>query len=608
MKTAWKSTILGGGLLVLMIVAVYWPVMRGGFTFDDSSLIVNNQMIHADNGLYRIWFTSESLDYWPVTYSAWWLQWRMWGGNAAGFHAVNVGLHAIDTILVWMVLRRLKVPGAWLGAAAFGVHPINVATVAWISEQKNTLSMLFYAVSILLYLKFDEKGFWKWYVLSLIAFVAALLSKTSVVMMPVVLLGLAWWMRGRISWKDIWRTAPFFALSLAGACVTIALQQPSLINENANTATSFPGQAAAAGWALWFYLYQSVLPLNLMLIYPNWKVDATRWISYVPAVALIGVFGIFWWKRKSWGRPLLFGLGYFAVTLFPVLGFFHQFWYAYSRVADHWMYGSIIGVLALLTAAAATAWRRIDLRWRYLGAILGTAVFLSLFMATWKRNALFADQKLLWRDNIERNPDAWAAYNNLAVALGAEGKIDEAIHWLREAIRIKDDYVDAYNNLGNDLVVEGKVDEAMADYRHAWQIYPEGGDAQKHMAEVYWRQGNTQKAIEYWKEALDHEPDSMDVLNNLAWVLATTDPSDGGDPSQAVALAQRACELTDNREATDLDTLGVAYAAQGKFSDAAGAAEKGIELARADADEELAKKIEGRLQLYRAGKAYSVQK
>ncbi|MGA3066977.1 MAG: tetratricopeptide repeat protein [Tepidisphaeraceae bacterium] len=607
-KTSWPITILGGALLLSIIFAVYWPVMRGGFAFDDESLIVHGRLIQDSNGLYRIWFTSESADYWPITYTAWWIQWHLWGPNAAGFHAVNVALHAIDAILIWIVLRRLTLPGAWLAALAFAIHPINVVTAAWISEQKNTLSMLFYALSILSYLKFDQHEHRKWYVLSLIAFALALLSKTSVVMEPVVLLGLAWWNRGRITSSDMRRAAPFFALALAGAYLTIALQTPLMLVENPAATIGFPSQLALAGWALWFYLYQTLLPLKVMVIYPNWKVDPTWWISYLPAAAWVGLFGLFWSKRKSWGRPCLFGFGYFTATIFPVLGFFHQSWHAYSRVADQWMYVPMLGLLALFTAAAATAWRRQRPPARYLAALAAAAVFLFLALSTWKLNRLFADQALLWRDNIEKNPDAWAAYNNLGVTLAERGQVDEAIPILREAIRRKADYADAYGNLGNELVVKKQFDEAMMDYRRAIMLNPHLGETQKYLAELYLREGDKREAIEHWKAALADHPDEVDVLNNLAWVLATADPSYGGDPSQAVPLAQHACDLTQNRQATYLDTLSVAQAASGQFTAAAATAQKAVQLAQAAGDDDLAKKIQARLALYRAGKPYTPPK
>jgi hypothetical protein len=150
-----------------------------------------------------MWFTTESQEYYPLTGSLWWLQWRVWGQNAAGYHVVNVLLHAANAVLVWMALRRLNVRGAWLAGLVFAIHPVNVATVTWISELKNTLSMLFFLVAILLYLRFANAGHWRWYAASLAAFLLALLSKAAVVMLPLVLLGCIWWIRRHARWKDM---------------------------------------------------------------------------------------------------------------------------------------------------------------------------------------------------------------------------------------------------------------------------------------------------------------------------------------------------------------------------------------------------------------------
>ena len=180
---------------MIVTFAVYFPVLRGGFVFDDE-LIIKNPLIHASDGLYRFWVTTEASDYYALTWSLWWLEWRLWGNSATGYHVVNVLLHAINAVPVWTILRRLKIPGAWLAGLLFAVHPVNAATVAWISEHKNTLSMLFYAVAILVYLWFDETNDWRWYGIPLTAFLLALFSKTAVVMLPVVLLGCVWWRRG----------------------------------------------------------------------------------------------------------------------------------------------------------------------------------------------------------------------------------------------------------------------------------------------------------------------------------------------------------------------------------------------------------------------------
>ena len=204
-----------GVFLVVIAFLVYMLAVCGGFIWDDVALITENRVIKADDGLYRLWFTTQADDYYPLTGSLWWLEWRLWGNSATGYHVVNVLLHAANAVLVWLILARLKVPGAWLAGCVFAFHPVNAATAAWITEQKNTLSMLFFALAVLSYLQFYQDGRWGWYACSLGAFLLAELSKAAVVMLPVVLLGCVWWRRRRIALKDVLWSVPFFALSLS---------------------------------------------------------------------------------------------------------------------------------------------------------------------------------------------------------------------------------------------------------------------------------------------------------------------------------------------------------------------------------------------------------
>jgi tetratricopeptide (TPR) repeat protein len=639
MKNAWRSPGAGMVLLVVLTVMVYIPAMRGGFFWDDRKYITDNQLVKADNGLYRIWFTTAALgDYYPLTSSLWWFQWRWWGVSPMGYHVVNVLLHGVNAVLLRMILRRLEIPGAWLAALVFAVHPVNVATVAWISEQKNTLSMLFYAFTILLYLRFDREGKWRWYGLSLMAFLMALLSKSAVVMLPVVLWGCVWWSHGRVRRRDLLCSVPFFALSLALGWVTIWFQYNPDMGGHAVRTVGIASRLAAAGWVPWFYLYKALLPFNLTLIYPNWQIGASRSISYVPGLVLIGCLTWFWRKRKTWGRPLLFGLGYFVVMLFPVLGFVDQAFYQFALVADHWQYYSIIGVIALAVATGEGLCRRLGGHGRHWGTVAGMAVLLVLGVASWRRGCVYADEETLWSDNVARNPNTWVAHNNLGYALKQAGKIEEAIaHYQQalriepdyaeahynlgnalkrlgripeaiahyeQALRIKPDYAEAHNNLGNALKLAGKIEEAIAHYEQALRIEPDFAEAHCNLGNALEQTGRVREGIGHYEQALRLKPDYAEAENNLAWLLATLAPADGGDPVRAVTLAERACELTNNRVAEYLDTLAVAYAAAGRFNDAIAAAQKAIGLARSAGQTQMVSEIETRRELYRAGRAY----
>ncbi len=530
-----RSTAAGAALIVLLTVATYLPTLRCGFVLDDEVLITENPMIKASDGLYRSWLTTEPTQYHPLTWSLWWLEWRLWGNHATGYHVVNVLLHAVDAVLVWIVLRRLKIPGAWLAALVFAVHPVNVATVAWISEQKNMLSMLFFAVTILLYLQFDEEERserrWprserRWprsergkYGLALGAFLLALLSKAAVVMLPVVLLGCVWWIRGKVRWKDFLCTAPFFVLStLLGLAAVWFVNHRAMEGQIFRT-VGLAARLAAAVRMPWFYLYKALVPVHLTVVYPKWETDASRWVSYLPGVALVGCFALFWWKRQTWGRPLLFGLGYFMVTLFPVLGFFDQPFYQFTWVADHWQYYPIVGVIALAVAGGQRICHRIGQRSRSVDVLLGAILLAVLAVAAWRRSLVYVDAETLWRDNVAREPSAWVAHNNLGGAYLRAGKVEEAIQQFDLTLQINPDYPVAYYNLGGAWKRLGRLPEAIEYYQRAVQVRPDYAEAQNNLGVTLGQVGDLAGAIEHLEQAVRIKPDFAEARYNLAVAL-----------------------------------------------------------------------------------------
>ena len=556
-----RPWILAAVLVIITFVA-YFPALRGGFVFDDDSLIVHNRLIHDGDGLHRFWFTTHAPDYWPLTSTLWWLEWRTWGNHAPGYHVVSVLLHAVNAILIWLILRRLKIPGAWLAGLVFAIHPVNVATVAWISEQKNILSMLFYAVAILLYLDFDEKSRWRSYGLSLVMFLLALLSKTGVVMLPVILLLCLWWLHGRLQPRDALRTVPFFALSLASGLTTIWFQHHRAMGAHPLQMESFAARLAGAGLAPWFYLSMALLPLNLTVIYPKWVMDASSWISYLPGIILIGCLTLFWSKRKTWGRPWFFGLAYFLVMLFPVLGFFDQSFHRYSLVADHWQYYAIIGVTTLVVAGGEKICRQIGDPGRSVGIMLGVAVLLALGAGTWRRSGIYASEETLWRDNVAKNPKAWLAYSNLGDSLSHAGRFPEAIEQYDQALEINPDYAEAHSNLGVVLFREGKIQDAIHQYEEAIRINPNFPGAHCNLGIAWLQTGRTAGAITQYQQALRSTPDYTEAYYDMGNAFLQT-----GKLPEAIEQYQQALRI-DPDYADANNNLGKALLALGQTTEA----------------------------------------
>jgi protein O-mannosyl-transferase len=507
-------------VLVVVTILVYQPVWHGGFIWDDDVLITANPTVTASDGLYRFWFTTEAPDYYPLTSSLWWLEWRWWGNSPMHYHVLNVLLHAVNAVLVWIVLQRLKVPGAWLAGLVFAVHPVNVATVAWISEQKNTLSMFFYAAAILLYLQFDAENRRRWYVFSLVAFLLALLSKAAVVMLPIVLLGCVWWLHGRVQRKDFLRVGPFIALSLVLGIVTMWFQhnRALVLGELSVPTGNILSRVAVAGCALWFYLYKAILPWNLCAIYPKWNVDASQWSAYLPGMVLAGCFTVFWWKRKSWGRPWLFGLGYFVLMLFPVLGFIRISLHEHTLVTDHWQYHAIVGAVALAVAAGVAICRQLGLRGKYVGVIASVAVLMVLGVATWTRACVYGESETLWRDTVAKSPNVWVAHYNLGNALLQAGGFKDAIAQYEQAIQIEPDHQEVHNNLAFALMQAGRVNDAVAHLEQALCINPRYAEVHLNLGFVLAQQGKFDEAARHLETVLMLDPGNLNAQHGLEQV------------------------------------------------------------------------------------------
>jgi tetratricopeptide (TPR) repeat protein len=472
-------------LLVVGTVLAYLPVWHAGLIWDDRSFIMDNPLIRQADGLWRFWFSTKPVDYYPVTSTMWWIEWRLWGENPMGYHVVNVLLHALGAVLLWRLLARLKIPGSWLAAAIFAVHPVNVESVAWIAERKNVLAMVFYLASLSCFVRSDSctvvegaskpssgPSPWRWYGLALTAFFLALLSKTVVAPMPFVLLGLVWWQQGRVKRTDVLRALPFFAMAAFIGSISFWFQAHRAIGADIVRTDSFWARLAGAGWAIWFYAYKALLPFGLRAIYPRWQIDGGQWWAYLPSLPVAGAFVACWRHRRTWGKAPLLGFFYFVVMLSPVLGFLDIGFMKFSLVADHWQYFAIIGPIALFSAGMAKGYERLGPHPRYALAALVGAMLVGLAALTYRQSELYRDSGTFWRAVLAADPDSWGAHNNLGGFLVEQGQSDEALAHFRRAVELQPGYAKAQYNLGAALREKGQVDEAIVHLPRAVDLEP----------------------------------------------------------------------------------------------------------------------------------------
>ena len=555
-----KKFIIGARVILILTLLVYIPAITAGFIWDDDKFLTENPLIKASNGLYRFWFTTEAPDYFPLTSTSLWIEWRLWGMNASGYHVVNILLHIVSSFLIWLVLERLKIPGAWLAALIFAVHPVNVESVAWITERKNTLPMVFYLLSILLYLKFESSEDNRFYKLSLGVFLLALLAKTSVVMLPVVLLMCAWWQRGKISRKDVFRSIPFFALSGILSFVTVWFQYNRAIRMDIVRADDFLSRLTIAGKAVWFYLYKAVLPYQLSFVYPRWKTGVSGMISYIPLLLLAGLMILFWYYRKGWGRPFLFGLGYFVVTLFPVLGFFDIYFMRFSLVADHWQYFSIISVIALMVGLISHAAQK-D-RFRRPAIALGVIAVCLFSFLTWSQAKIYKDQETLWEDTLIKNPTSKLALNNIGAIRKQQGKYDEAAKHFSAALRTNPDDSEAHYNMGVVLEAQGKLEEAAKHYSEALKTRPNDAEIHTILGEIRKQQGKLDEAVRHYSQVLKIKPSDIQTLMTVGMLLGQQ-----GKTAEAITQFSEVLKINPDNAVAHFNT-GLALAQQGKFEEA----------------------------------------
>jgi protein O-mannosyl-transferase len=572
-----------GAALILAAVAAYWPALHGAFIWDDNAWTTDIlRFLRTPDGLRLIWVEPTTLQqYYPLTGTTFWLDYQLWRLWTFPYHLENLVLHLIAVGLFWRLLQKLEVPGAWLAAGIFALHPIMVESVAWVTERKNVLSLVFFLGALLAYGRFN--AFWRadnsaarrrdayWW--AFILLIAALLAKTTTFSFPAVVLLIGWWRHGRVRWRsDILPTLPFFAVAIGFSLVTAWLEKTHVGATGWEWDLTLPQRCLIAGRAFWFYLGKMVYPANLCFLYPRWEPNPAsfgQWLyPLTAAAALIGL----WSARKRIGRAPAAAAFYYVGTIFPVLGFLNAYGMRYAFVWDHWVYLSALSLIALAAAGAV----RLARRWSQPGMlwVLGAVLLPLLAVLTWNQSAMYLNLETLWRVTLAKNPDAFLAHNNLGYLLLEQNRVTEAMASLEKSLEINPRFSEAHINLGDAYLRLGQTNAAVAHFQtavaldpglcasyynlgNAWlemkrpadavpqyqkaiEIFPHFAKAFNNLGIALMQLGRTNEAAASFRKAIDAEnnPDFPDAHNNLANVLVTQK-----QPAEAMIHYRKAIEI-----------------------------------------------------------------
>ncbi|HMP75596.1 MAG TPA: tetratricopeptide repeat protein [Kiritimatiellia bacterium] len=608
----WRRSWILGVLLALAVLAAYGPAYHAGFIWDDDDYVTRNETLREPGGLARIWFEPGATpQYYPLTFTSFWLEYRLWELRPAGYHAVNVLLHAANAILVWRLLALLGLPCAWLVGLLFGLHPVHVESVAWITERKNTLSGFFYLLAM-----------WTWfrarpperdpsslrfrplaYGVTLLLFVAALSSKTVTCSWPAAVLLVVWWKRGRLDGSAWMSMLPFFALGLLGAAATVHMESTHVRAVGPEWALGGLARLLIALRGLWFYALKLVWPVDLVFIYPRVVPNPGEFADWWPFGLTLLLAGGMLARRRQLGRGPFAALCFFAGTLFPALGFINVYPMRYTFVADHYVYLASLGLLTLAGAGIALLLERNRIPARVAAPTLALAV-LALGFGTWRQTLMYRDLETLWTATLSRNPTAWIAHNNLGLLRHAAGRVEEAVthyraawnlnptapevltnlgnaeaekqnwaeaeRWHRAALATRSDFPPGWYNLGNCLMEQGRLEEAAESYAQALRHKPRYPEALSNLGKTRARQGRLNEALRHYQRSLELEPDRASTWSNVAYLYLLMNR-----PADALSAADRALQL-DPAWGPALHNRALALQRQGRPAEAGPAFEAAV--------------------------------
>lgn len=563
-------------LLVAATLLAYGPALRGGFLWDDDLYVTANPTLGSLAGLRAIWLQPTALpQYYPLAFTTFWFENLLWGSAPFGYHATNVVLHAVSALLLWVLLRRLGVGGAYLAAAIFALHPVHVGSVAWVAERKNVLCTALSLLTLLAWRRFARTQRAGDYALVVACFAGAVFSKTVACVLPVTLLLLTLWLEPAAWRRRLAAASSLFAIGALLASLTVWREH---LERAPETQLSWVQRTLVAGRALWFYAGKLAWPADLIAIYPRWEIDTAPAWAYLAPCAAAAVLLALWLGRKRIGTGAVVAVAIFAVTLTPSLGLVPFHFMRFSFVSDHFAYPASAALIALFAAAAVGAVERSGAAWRAPATAAGWLLVLTLAGFTWRQCGFYADSETFWQHTLSVNPRAWQAHYQVGIVRSQRGETEAALRFFDEAVRLNPNFAQAFVARGVMRAKQGALDAALENLARAVALRPDYPQAQYVFAVFLVQAGRTDEAVPHLLEALKLDPDYAEAHYLLGTVLQQR-----GQSAAAVEHLTQAVRRRPQLVAARL-ALGGALAEQGQIDRAVEQFAEALRIDPANAD------------------------
>jgi tetratricopeptide (TPR) repeat protein len=652
---------LKAAALMAVTALFYLPAWHGSFLWDDNTHISDNAVLRVAGGLREIWTNPDATcQYYPLTFSVFWAGYHLWGLNTAGYHILNIFLHGFAAVLLWQLLSRLRVKGALLAGAVFALHPVNVMSVAWMTELKNTMSGSLALGACMAYVRFaglttypsssdsilkynTPKLHWGYYALSLVLFQLAMFSKTAVSFLPATLLLIVWWKWERLRLRDLFPLLPMFGISIGMGALTIYIEHHSGLASGKEFSLGLLDRVLVSGRSFWFYAGKLVFPYKLTFIYERWNIDARIWWQYLYPAATLGLLSGLWLLRRRIGKGAFVAVMHYYISTSMLILAVVLYMMRYSFVSDHWQYFGSMSLIGLMAAIVTGLWERLGKRLVACGKLLSLGLLLLLGILTWKQCEMYADNETLWKTTVERNQNSWMPHDNYGVALLQNGKVDEAIAEHYKALKLNPNSAEICNNLANALLQNNQIQEAVANYEKSISINPsnpstyfnlgnlllyhttqldyailhlekclemeraagvwqENVYAHYDLGIAFYKRGRIEESVSHYQKALEIQPGFAEARNNLVWILSTSPVDAIRNGAKALDLALESDRLANGRDPAVLRNLAAAYAEVGRFPEAVETAQRAYSISILQTDASLAESLLGDMKLYQAGK------